>query len=468
VETTTSSPSCGPPLKKSLADSVRSLPPEERRAYLRRIAPTERDQAVLRYIWRFWGRPEQFSPLGSWTTWMVCAGRGFGKTRCGSEWVREQVESGQCRRLALIGRTLDDARDVMVEGESGILACSPPWNRPLWEPSKGKLTWPNGALAFTYSGEDPESLRGPQHDGGWGDETAAWRHPETWKQFQLTLRLGRRPRAVVTTTPRPTKLIKALLADPTTFRTRGSTFANASNLADTFLSTILKQFEGTRLGRQELNAEVLDDAPGALWKRDAIEALRLTYAERPLEFRRIVVAVDPANSTGEGACETGIVVVGLGLDGRGYVLEDASGVYSPAEWGAKVIEVYRRWSADRIVAESNNGGNLVESNMRAAVLRDRQGNEIARGANLPIKRVHAKEGKRTRAEPVAALYEQGRVHHVGSFPDLEDQLCSWEAASGQPSPDRLDALVWGLTELFLAGHQPPANNGVIHVRSHRR
>ncbi len=437
--------------RKSSAELLSLLPPEEMKRELERLAPTPEEKESLFYAWSFWARPTQLTPPGSWLTWLILAGRGWGKTRTGAEWVREQVESGRCRRIALIARTIEDARHVMVEGESGILAVSPPWNEPIWEPSNGQLTWPNGAIALTFSGDNPEALRGPQNDGAWADELAAWRHPETWDQLQLTLRLGRRPRAIVTTTPRPTKLVKKLLKAATTFPTRGSTFDNVSNLAETFLDAILDQYEGTRLGRQELFAEVLEDTPGALWKRDEIEKLRLPYKQRPLQFQRIVVAVDPANSNNDKSCETGIVVVGLGLDGKGYVLEDASGKYSPSEWGAKVIEVYRRWSADRVVAEANNGGNLVEANLRAAILRNRQGDIIARGSHLPVKLVRASEGKRTRAEPVSGLYEQGRVRHVGSFPDLEDQLCSWDASSGQPSPDRLDALVWGLTELFLAG-----------------
>lgn len=435
--------------KKSSAELLSLLPPEQRETEIRLLAPTLEDEESLFFLWSFWGRPAQFSPPGSWLTWLILAGRGWGKTRTGAEWVREQVESGAARRLALVARTLDDARQVMVEGESGLLAISPPWFRPIWEPSKGELTWPNGALAQIFSGDNPEKLRGPQNDAAWADELAAWRHPETWDQLQMTLRLGRRPRVVVTTTPRPTKLIKKLMAAATTFLTRGSTFDNVSNLAPTFLGAVLDQYAGTRLGRQELEAEVLEDNPGALWKRDDIESKRLPYKQRPLEFQRILIAVDPANSTNTASCETGIVVVGLGRDGTGYVLEDASGKYSPSEWGAKVIEVYRRWSADRVVAEANNGGNLVESNMRGAVLKDRQGNVIAQGRHLPVKLVRASQGKRTRAEPVAALYEQGRIRHVGSFPDLEDQLCSWDASTGQPSPDRLDALVWGLTELIL-------------------
>lgn len=442
-------PSSSPSRNRSTADWVRSLPPELKESFLRRVAPTPTERGLLLYDWSFWGRPDQHEPPGRWNTWLILSGRGWGKSRTGAEWVRRQVEHGRCKRLALVARTAADVRDVVVEGESGILAISPPWNRPEWEPSKRRLTWPNGAIATTFSADEPDALRGPQHDGAWCDELAAWRYPEAFDMLQMGLRLGRRPRIVVTTTPRPVKLVKELLADPTTFRTRGSTYDNAGNLAATFLRQILRKYEGTRLGRQELHAEVLDDTPGALWKRDQLEALRLRFNKHPTEFLRVVVAVDPATSTGEGSNETGIVVVGLGLDGEGYVLEDASGTYSPAEWGARVVEVYRRWEADRVVAEANQGGNLVESNLRVAVLKDEAGRVLARGEHLPISMVHASKGKRARAEPVSALYEQGRVHHVGAFPELEDQLCGWNATSGEASPDRLDALVWGFTALML-------------------
>lgn len=443
-------PSLPPPQRRSRADWVRSLPPKERMAELRRLAPTIQEQAALLYLWKYWGRPEQFAPPGDWDTWLALAGRGWGKSRTGAEWVRQQVESGRCKRMALVARTAADVRDVMVEGESGLLAISPPWCRPTYEPSKRRLTWPNGAVATTFSADEPNALRGPQFDGAWADELAAWRFDEdAWDNLQFGLRLGKNPQVVVTTTPRPTPLVRRLLADPRTQAVRGSTYDNAGNLAPRFLRKLLDRYEGTRLGRQEIHAELLADTPGALWQRDAIEGLRLRFAKIPSDFARIVVAVDPATSTSEQSNETGIVVVGLGLDGLGYVLEDASGTYSPAEWGAKVLSLFRRWNADRVVAESNQGGNLVESNVRIAVLKDDSGKVLAKGENLPVSLVHASKGKRARAEPVSALYEQGRIHHAGTFPELEDQLCGWSATSGEESPDRLDALVWGFTELML-------------------
>jgi len=338
----------------------------------------------------------------------------------------------------------------MVEGESGMLAISPPWFRPKYEPSKRRLTWPNGAIATTFSADEPNALRGPQYDGAWTDELAAWRFDEdAWDNLQFGLRLGKNPRVIVTTTPRPTPLVRKLIADPRSQVVRGSTYDNAGNLAPRFLRKLLDRYEGSRLGRQEIHAELLDDTPGALWTRDQIEGLRLRFSKHPVEFLRVVVAVDPATSTNENSNETGIVVCGLGLDGPGYVLEDASGEYTPAEWGAKVLELVRRWQADRAVAEANQGGNLVESNLRVAVLKDEAGKVIAKGEHLPISLVHASKGKRARAEPVSALYEQGRIHHVGAFPELEDQLCGWNATSGEESPDRLDALVWGFTDLML-------------------
>lgn len=436
---------------RSRADWVKTLPPAQRKAYLARIAPTQREQATLLYQWKnFWARPEQLAPPGDWDTWLILAGRGFGKTRTGAEWVREEVAAG-ARRFALVARTAADARDVMVEGESGILAISPSWNKPKYEPSKRRLTWPNGAIATTFSADEPNLLRGPQFDRAWGDETAAWRFGEdAWDNLQFGLRLGKNPKVIVTTTPRPTPLMRSLLKDPRTRTTRGSTYDNAGNLAPRFLRKLLSKYEGTRIGRQEIHAELLEDTPGALWQRDAIEALRLRFSRHPVEFLRVVVAVDPATTSGEDSAETGILVVALGLDGLGYVLEDASGQYSPAEWGAKVLEVYLRWNADRVVAEVNQGGDLVESNMRVAVLKDdTTGKVLARGENLPISKVHASKGKRARAEPVSALYEQKRVRHVGAFAELEDQLCGWSARSGEASPDRLDALVWGFTELML-------------------
>lgn len=341
-------------------------------------------------------------------------------------------------RAALIGRTAADVRDVMVEGESGILAKSAPGFRPTYEPSKRRLTWPNGAMATTYSADQPDQLRGPQHSWAWADELAAWPYRDTWDQVQFGLRLGAHPRFAVTTTPRPTSLVRELLKDPRVFVVRGSTYDNASNLAPDFLAKMRKRYEGTTLGRQELHAEVFDEAPGALWKRSRIDELRRLVVP---DLVRIVVAIDPAITASEDSDETGIVVAGRCRDFSLWTIEDVSGRYSPDEWARKAIDAFVRWKADRLVAEANQGGDMVEDVIRQ---RDR---------DVPIRLVHASRGKATRAEPVAALAEQGRAHHVGSHPALEDQLCTW--VPGMPSPDRMDAYVWAGTDLVIDAHDVP-------------
>lgn len=366
---------------------------------------------------------------------MILAGRGFGKTRSGAEWVLKRKRQG-FRRIALVAPDSGDARDVIVEGVSGILACSPPWDMPHYEPSKRRLTWANGARATLYSAEEPNSLRGPAHDTAWADEVAAYSYPDTFDQLQFGLRIGRDPRLLVTTTPRPTPQIKSIIADARTVVTTGSTFENKSNLAEAFLETITARYEGTRIGRQELYAEILDDVQGALWTRAMLEATRL---QAHPALVRVVVAIDPAVSNNEGSDEVGIIVVGLGVDGRAYVLADLSGRMSPLEWATVAINALHQFNADRIIAEANNGGNLVEANLRAV------------NRNTPYRAVHASQGKRTRAEPIAALYEQQRVSHVGIFPALETQMTSWEPLKGGKSPDRMDALVWGLTEIMPLG-----------------
>ncbi|TPN57590.1 ATP-binding protein [Mesorhizobium sp. B1-1-9] len=390
--------------------------------------------------WRMKARPEQIAPHGDWAVWLVLAGRGFGKTRTGAEWVHEQVNAG-VSRLALVGPTAADVRDVMIEGESGILATAPKWNRPDYQPALRKLTWPNGAIATAYSADEPERLRGPQHEAAWCDELGAWRYAQqAWDQLQFGLRLGAHPRACVTTTPKPQRLLKDLIARSgrDVIVTRGKTADNASNLAPTFLKAIEDRYGGTRLGRQELDGEMLEDVAGALWQRDTIDLLRRKEAP---QLQRIVVSVDPAISNNEGSDETGIIVAGLGQDGRGYVLDDGSGRYAPQEWATKAIDLYRRHSADRIVAEKNQGGDMVEATLRMV------------DPGVPVKLVHASRGKVVRAEPVSALYEQGKVSHVGAFPILEDQLVSFasdfDRARAGYSPDRLDALVWALTELMV-------------------
>jgi phage terminase large subunit-like protein len=401
---------------------------------------TDEQAAKLYFDWDIWARSKQREPSGNWRIWLILAGRGFGKTRTGAEWIRAQVETGTCKRLALVGRTAADVRDVMVEGESGILAISPLRNRPHYEPSKRRLTWPNGARATTYSADEPDSLRGPQHDGFWADEPAAWQYEDAWDQLMFGLRLGKNPRGVATTTPRPTKLIKYLVAAPTTHVTRGSTYENKANLAGAFLEQIIAKYQGTRLGRQELEAEILEDVDGALWKRQPmIEDLRVS--KHP-ELKRIVVGVDPSVTATEESAETGIIIVGVGLDDHGYVLQDRSLRASPNEWCKEAIAGYYVFKADRIVAEVNNGGDLVGTLLRNI------------DESVSYKAVRASRGKQTRAEPVSSLYERGLVHHVGTMPDLEDQMCSW--VPGETSPDRMDALVWSLTELMVKDDEPSA------------
>lgn len=392
---------------------------------------TNQQASELLYEWQFWARPNQLAPEGDWTAWVVLAGRGFGKSRSGAEWVRSQIENTGVMRAALVARTAADVRDVMVEGESGILAVCPPWNRPKYEPSKRRLTWPNGAIATTYTGDEPDLLRGPQHEIAWCDELAAWRYPEAFDQLRFGLRLGKRPRVCVTTTPQPVKHLKELLAEPGTVITRGSTYENRSNLAPAFFEQVIRKYEGTRLGRQELMAEILDDADGALWSRDMIDSARVRQAP---EMARIVIGVDPAVTSGEESDETGIIVAGHGQDGEFYVMDDLTCRLSPDGWARRVVSAYDEYGAERIVAEVNNGGDFVEHVIRTIKPR------------ISYRAVRATRGKFVRAEPIAALYEQGRVHHVGAFGTLEDQMCSFVPDSNK-SPDHLDALVWALTEL---------------------
>lgn len=407
------------------------------------IPPNKAEE--LLHDWPLWARATQLPPQGEWLTWAMIAGRGAGKTRAGAEWVRAQVIDG-AGRVALVAPTAGDARDVMVEGESGLLAVC--WEgdrtsggavlgRPVYEPSKRRVTWANGAQAALFSAEEPERLRGPQHDRAWADELAAWgRGQETWDMLMFGLRLGRNPRAMVTTTPKPVPVLRSILKDPRTAVTKGSTFDNAAFLADSFLTAIRDRYEGTRLGRQELFAELLEDIPGALWSDEMIQRCELP------ELRRVVVGVDPsgAGSDDEGADEIGIVAAGIDADGFGYVLEDATMSGGPTEWGRAVVRAAERHRAERIVAEKNFGGAMVEHVIRTV------------DPNAPVRMVNASRGKAQRAEPVAALYEQGRVFHCGVFPRLEDQMRAMTASGyqGEGSPDRLDAAVWALTDLMLS------------------
>ena len=398
--------------------------------------------------WRSKARPSQLPPEGDWLGWLLMAGRGFGKNFTGAGWVNELVETHTAGRIALVAATAADARDTMVEGQSGLLRLAPAWNRPLYEPSKRRLTWPNGAIATTFSSEEADRLRGPEHDAAWADELAAWNDPQaTWDMLQFGLRLGKRPRWLATTTPRPIKLLKDILAreGKDVVVTSGTTFENEANLAPTFLAAVRARYEGTRLGRQELNAELLADIAGALWQMEWLDRDRVRAAP---ELKRIVVAIDPAVSNNEGSDETEIVVAGVARDQQAYVLEDLSGRYAPHEWAAKAIDAYRRHKADRILAEINNGGDMVEGTIRAIDPR------------VSFKKVHASRGKVVRAEPIAALYEQRKVHHVGGFATMEDQMCGFtsdfDRSRAGYSPDRVDALVWALTEL----------SGPVHTWSH--
>jgi phage terminase large subunit-like protein len=405
-------------LAVDLLEEVRALDPIARERLLRR--------------WDVWGRPEQQPPPGEWRTWLILAGRGWGKSRTGAEWVRAMATRGRARRIALVARTAADVRDVLIEGESGLLAIHRADERPVWEPSRRRLTWPNGAIATTYSADEPDQLRGPQHDSAWVDEICAWRYPDAWDQLQLGLRLGDDPRVVATTTPRPTALVRSLVAAPSTVVTRGRTADNARNLAPGVVEALAARYAGTRLGRQELDGEILDDTPGALWTRAMIES---TSARVAPELRRVVVALDPSVAADGGGDECGIVVAGVDYEGRAWVLRDGSGNLSPADWSRRAVALAEEHQADCIVAESNQGGALVEQTLRAA------------GARTRVRLVHAARGKRARAEPVAALYEQGKVRHLPGLQRLEDELCTWSSAAGDPSPNRLDALVWACFDL---------------------
>jgi phage terminase large subunit-like protein len=392
------------------------------------------ERAALRFEWSAWARPEQLPPEGGdWTCFLLMAGRGAGKTRAAAEWLRRQAREHPGCRLAVVARTAADVRDVCIEGESGLLAVCPPSERPLYEPSKRRLTWRNGSQAACYSADEPDLLRGPQHHFAWADELATWqRLDEAWANLMLGLRLGDHPRCMVTTTPRPLKLLRDLLKSPTTVVRRGSTWDNAANLAPSALAEFRLRYEGTRLGRQELHGELLDDVPGALWNRAILDEGRVKEAP-PLV--RIVVAVDPAVTSGEDADETGIVVAGRSDRGHLYVLADRTCRSSPAGWAQRVVAAFDEFKADRVIGETNNGGDLIEATLRTV------------RASVPFTKVTATRGKRVRAEPVAALYEQSRIHHVGVFDLLENQMCTFAPDQVIGSPDRLDALVWALSEL---------------------
>lgn len=380
-------------------------------------------------------RWNQHPPLGDWLVWLNRGGRGSGKTRTGAEWINRRVKVSP--RVALVAPTGPDARDIMVEGESGILATAAPEQRPTWEPSKRKLTWPNGAIGHTYSGEEPDRLRGPQHYDAWVDEPAHMPLIEdVWSNLLFGLRLGKRPRICATTTPLPTKWMKDLIADPSTVSVVASTYDNVDNLAPHFAALILSRYEGTRKGRQEIYGDVLSDVDGALWVYEIIEDYRVDPIAAPEHYDRVVVSIDPAGTHRKKSNETGIIVPAT-ADSEFYVIKDASGKYSPNGWAERALALYDAYSADAIVVETNYGGDMVRSTLESV---------MPKGVPMPrIIEVTSRRGKALRADPIVALYEKGKVHHVGEFTDLEDQQLSW--VPGSESPDRIDALVHGLTDL---------------------
>ena len=414
------------------------------------LAETLRDSEAN--DWSRIGRPSQQMPLWDWwTIWLLLAGRGFGKTDGIVQNARTEIEAGRAGYVAAVGASASDCRDILVEGPAGFLARAPKWNRPDYEPSKRRLTWTNGATVTLFSAEEPDSLRGPQHDFAICDELAKWKYStEAFDNLMFGLRLkrpGSRPRCLIATTPLPIKIIKALLARQRTEAnpsgdvvvTRGSTLENSANLAPSFINQIIERYKGTRLERQEVFGEVLLDVPGALFSLENLENTRVHSAPQDLE--RVVIGVDPAGSSTEGADETGIIVAARGSDGNGYVLADPSGVYTPLEWASAAVNAYRTFKADLIVAERNFGGEMVAANIASV------------DANVPVKLVTSSRGKVLRAEPIASLFAQRRAHLVGSFPTLEDQACrftsEWDRGR-DGSPDRVDAMVFALAELVIS------------------
>lgn len=419
-------------LQPCLADQIRLLPEVEREALIHGLTPEK--ALAFKYDWPSWARANQLPPPGSWSYWMVKAGRGFGKTRTGSETLRQKIKDG-VKQANIIVRTVGDIEKVLIRSSGGILKVCPDDERPIWIANKREFQWPGGAISFVFSAEEPDSLRGPECEFLWCDELASWRYgQESWDNAMMGLRLGKNPQAIITTTPRPTKLVRDIIANEFTILTAGTTYENRANLAPSFYTQIIRRYEGTRLGRQELLAEVLDDNPGALFHLKDIEGARV---QKLPPLIRIVVAMDPATTSNEESDEWGIIAAGQ--DGRDpshfYPLADESGIYTPDEAAKQAVRLYHRLDADRLVGEANNGGDMIEALIRH------------QDANVAYKKVTASRGKAIRAEPVSALYEQGRVHHHGMFATLEDQMTQWQPGIDKESPDRLDALVWAMTEL---------------------
>lgn len=438
----------------SLAESLSLLPLDQLAALIRSLP--ESDARALHYQWRgMWARPSQLAPgtagaansRKDWIYWIALAGRGWGKTRVGGEQTKEWGEDPK-ERILMIAPTAADIRDVMIEGPSGLLACYPPERRPIYHSSKRIVNFPSGAIGILRSADEPERLRGPQFSKFWADEMCAWRYiSDAWAQLSFGFRhkTDIPLRGLITTTPKPFQLLKDLVADPDTVVTRGSSYENRANISELFYAKVIRPYEGTRLGRQEIEAEILEDVPGALWTQQVIDSLRVAKKDVP-KLVRIVVAIDPAVTSSDTSAETGIGAVGLGDDGHCYVLEDRSIRSRPAEWCKTAVLLWCEVQGDRVVAEVNNGGDLVEDAIRAI------------SPEIPYRAVRASRGKMIRAEPAAALYERGRVHHVGFFPDLESQMCNWVPNEGMKSPDRLDWLVWALYDLVL---DPEPTGGIV-------
>ena len=437
------------------AQMLRELGDGEVESYLSQLSPKELDE--LMHTFEFWARPAQLEPEGNhWDYWIFNAGRGAGKTFAGANWVRHRVKSGD-GHIACVAPTKGDVRRIMVEGESGLLRqCwkgdttykGKPIGYPVWQPTNNTMVWENGARATFYSAEDPDRLRGPNHHSAWCDEVSSWRNQQdVWDMLAFTMRSGRHPRILVTTTPKPTKLMRTLLKHPKAHITGGSTFDNAANLAPTFLEAVTTAYEGTRLGRQELYAEMLEEAEGALWTTELLDGCLREDITDKVEFaktlQRVVISVDPAITSNEESDMTGIIVAGVDVNGKGYVLEDCTGKYTPQAWAAKAISLYHEYSADRIVAERNQGGEMVRATLSSE------------DETVPVRLVHASRGKFARAEPVSALYEQGKVFHARGLDELETQLRTWEPLGSIGSPDRLDAMVWAITDLMLKGVARP-------------
>ena len=421
----------------SSLEKLSLLSKEARLDYLSHFTSDQLERLLASYA--FIARPKQKFPSGNWRTWLIGSGRGFGKTFIGANWVLHQAQT-QKYPIALVGANAADVRDYMIEvGESSIIKQSPKWFTPQYQPSKRRLIFPNGVIAIAYSADNPDQLRGFNGNSAWIDELAKFQYPvEVWDNLNFALRLGDNPKTVITTTPRPIKLIRQLYADKDVIKTFGSTNENRSNLASSFVDFIYKKYDGTRLGRQELSGELLTDVPGALFNYDNLDRCRVTKAP---ELKQIIISVDPAVTAEEGSNETGIVVCGIDEQDHGYLLEDKSGIYHPLEWGKIAVDLYTKYKADYIVAEVNQGGDLVANNI----------NQVGKSLgfrHIPVKSVHATRGKALRAEPIATLYEQEKIHHVGSYPDLEDQITTW-VPGDKFSPDRLDAIVWAFTFLLI-------------------